>query len=218
MSLVFLIFYIKIRKNKVSINAGTISEIVPVATDNGNDSTFSTNNSSVELVETDTQHPSLLIKKDALQFNSTKATIDISKVVKDKKAAESPVPSTRNSISPDTVNNILGQLENFESTEGFMDSGISLTNLATQFNTNTKYLSIIINDYKKTDFNNYINTLRINCIIDRLKKNPEYLDYKISHLASLAGFSSHSKFTAIFKQITGELPQSFIKDFKEQNA
>ena len=93
---------------------------------------------------------------------------------------------------------------------------MSLALLASQFETNTKYLSEIINTYKNKNFNSYINELRINYITDRLKNNKTYLQYKISYLAEESGFSSHSSFATVFKAVTGIPPTVFIELLRDQ--
>lgn len=111
---------------------------------------------------------------------------------------------------------ILKKLEEFEHQNGFTDSNITLSKLATNFNINTKYLSYVINQHKKKDFNNYINQLRVFYIAQKMQNNPKYLNYKISYLSSECGFSSHSKFTAVFKKETGLTPSSFINQIHKE--
>src|SRR5690606_37917187 len=98
----------------------------------------------------------------------------------------------------------------FENSLDFTSKDISLSRLALQFETNTKYLSEVINTHKEKNFNAYINELRINYIIDKLNNDPQYLQYKISYLAEDSGFSSHSVFATVFKSVTGISPTTFI--------
>lgn len=95
---------------------------------------------------------------------------------------------------------------------------MSLANLASQFDTNTKYLSEIINKHYNVNFNTYINKLRVNYIVEKLKTDANYMNYKISYLAEDAGFSSHSSFATVFKSITGIAPVTFIDLLKEDTA
>ena len=137
---------------------------------------------------------------------------------REKFLAENKAPESAGKIViPDkTIGFLLEKLEKFEANEDFLDSDISLNLLAENLNTNTKYLSEIINTYKNKNFHSYINELRINYIINQLKNNPVYLKYKVSHLAEEAGFSSHSLFSTVFKQVTGHSPASFIKIIKSE--
>lgn len=114
-------------------------------------------------------------------------------------------------MTSDTEQRLIAKLDKFEKTSLFTHKNISLSYLAVHFGTNTKYLSCIINTYKKKDFSNYINELRINYIIDKLKNNSQYRNYKMAILADEAGFSSHSKFSKVFKKITSLSPSLFIE-------
>ncbi len=113
-------------------------------------------------------------------------------------------------ILKETENLILQKLKRFENSKKFLSKDISLAVLAGQFDTNTKYLSEIINSNYQINFNSYINNLRINYIIEKLKTDPNYKNYKISYLAESCGFSSHSSFATVFKSITGIPPLKFI--------
>lgn len=113
-------------------------------------------------------------------------------------------------VSEDTENQLLNALENFESGTEYTRADMSIAFLAAQINTNTKYLSDVINRHKKKNFNAYINELRINYIIQKLKTDAVYLNYKISYLAEESGFSSHSSFTTVFKSVTGISPTKFM--------
>lgn len=128
-------------------------------------------------------------------------------------------PSGRTSMmSADTEERILNDLLNLEKELFFVDKDVSLTNLAKRLDTNTKYLSYVINTHKDKDFNNYINELRVLYIISKLRSNPEYLNYKLAYIADEAGFSSHSKFTAVFKSVTDLSPSAFISHLKNERS
>ncbi|MCY0971115.1 AraC family transcriptional regulator [Chryseobacterium wangxinyae] len=120
-----------------------------------------------------------------------------------EKKSESP-------MSPDTEIKLLSLLEEFEKGTEFNDKNMSLTTLAAKFNTNIRYLSYVINTHKQGEFKNYINKLRIDYIIERLTSEEKYRNYKISALADECGFSSHSKFAAVFKSFTDLTPSVFI--------
>lgn len=119
-------------------------------------------------------------------------------------------------ISIGTETRLLSQLEALEDTAFFLDKDVSLTALSSQLNTNQRYVSFIIRKHRNMDFNSYIQHYRIHYIMNRVKLEPGLLDYKLSYLADLAGFSSHSKFSATFKSVTGIPPSVFIHYTKEE--
>lgn len=119
-------------------------------------------------------------------------------------------PNKKIAIPTETEQAILAKLKKFENSTKYTNKDMSLATLSAQLDVNTKYLSEIINKHYQDNFNTYINRLRINYIIEKLKNEPEYLNYKISYLAEESGFSSHSSFATVFKSITGIAPTVFI--------
>ncbi|EJL71448.1 helix-turn-helix domain-containing protein [Chryseobacterium populi] len=132
-----------------------------------------------------------------------------------------PVPQIENNapsvmMASETEQKLLAKLKKFEKSNLYNNKNISLPYLAGHFETNTKYLSYVINTHKKKDFNNYINELRINYIVEKLKNDSQYRNYKMASLADEVGFSSHSKFTKVFKKETSLSPSLFIKYLQEE--
>ena len=119
-------------------------------------------------------------------------------------------------IPEETEQAILSKLKRFENSQKFLNKDMSLAVLAGKFETNTKYLSEIINKHYNDNFNTFINKLRINYIIEKLKNDPNYMNYKISFLAEESGFSSHSSFATVFKAIIGMSPATFINLLKTE--
>lgn len=101
-------------------------------------------------------------------------------------------------------------LREFEQNNEYLENDISMSVLAGKLKTNTIYVSHILNNRYNKDFNTYINELRIRYIVRKLKENKNYRRYKISYLAEESGFSSHSKFSAVFKFVTGFSPSAFL--------
>jgi len=130
--------------------------------------------------------------------------------LKDKKT-----PQTQ-TITEKTENLLLKKLDDFENTDDCINPDISLQSLAKKLETNTKYLSEAINNHKQKNFNAYINELRINYIIGKLKNKPIYRSYKIKYLAEESGFSTHSAFAAVFKSVTGMSPANYIQLLKQK--
>lgn len=135
-----------------------------------------------------------------------------------QKQAEGAAAETdaKNFVIPDkTEKRILNKLEEFEKSQKYIQKNVSLKTLAQQFDTNPKYLSEIVNNHKNSNFNTYINNLRIDYIVEKIKKNPEYRKYKVSYLADECGFSSHSLFTTIFKNRMDLSPTEFLQKLNE---
>lgn len=126
-------------------------------------------------------------------------------------------PSKKPLVIPkETEKEILLGLEQFEESKKYLDNNMSLATLAVALNTNTKYLSEIINKYKNKNFNTYINELRVKYLIHLLANDKSYLQYKISYIAEIGGFTSHSAFTNIFKSVTGMSPNEYMQTLRHQ--
>lgn len=129
-----------------------------------------------------------------------------------KIAKTSEVDNTKGIVISDkTEEEILEKLKKFENSKLFLDKQLRVASLAKQLDTNTRYLSSIINASKNKSFNAYINSLRIQYIVNKLNAEPKYRTYKISYLAEESGFASQSSFTTAFKEVTAHTPSAYIK-------
>lgn len=143
------------------------------------------------------------IDKSALTLSNEEENQEEYKEITLKKEAKEYMPEA-------TEISILNGLQELKKSHYYLNKDISLNSVAAELNINQRYLSYVINKHKSKDFAGYINELRINYIIDRLKNDDRYLKYKISYLADQCGFSSHSRFTITFKKVTGVSPLNFI--------
>jgi YesN/AraC family two-component response regulator len=127
-------------------------------------------------------------------------------------------PSRKNGHSSNQIQTIDGELkeiimeklEKLENANFFLDQGCNLHQLADKLKTNHKYLSQVINQEKKSNFNNYINELRINYLLAKLLKDEEFRNSKLSYIAVSVGYNNLNTFNAAFKKRQGILPSYFI--------
>lgn len=119
-------------------------------------------------------------------------------------------------IHDETAAVILQKLKRFEKSGKFLKNDITLSSLSTSLDTNPRYLSEIIKQYTGKNFNNYLNGLRIQNIIQLLYKESVYREYKITYLAEYSGFASTKVFATAFKKETGVTPSYFINQLKEE--
>lgn len=87
--------------------------------------------------------------------------------------------------------------------------GCSIGKLAETIGCNTKYLSQIINDEYKCNFNTFINEIRIKEASRRIMDGGEWDKLTMEAIANSVGFKSRSTFTQFFKQFTGMTPTEF---------
>lgn len=118
-------------------------------------------------------------------------------------------------IAEETEKAILEKLLEFEEEKLYLDTDVNMAVVATFCKTNSRYISEVIKKYKDADFHSYINRLRIEYIVKKLREDEKYRNYKISYLAKEACFSSHSKFSAMFKEVKGVSPSVFIRQIRK---
>ena len=107
-------------------------------------------------------------------------------------------------------------MADFEKSKAFLEKGLTLNRLAAEFETNTSYLSQVINEYKGTNFNTYINTLRIKFATKKIYSDKEWRKYSVEDIAIQCGFSNRQSFSNIFYEQNGIRPADFIKKRREE--
>ncbi len=120
-------------------------------------------------------------------------------------------------ISLETETRLVKKLNDLEDDHFFLNKNVTLGWLSNKLNSNQKYISYVIRKYKNQHFNDYILNLRIQYIVQQLESNKTLLDYKLSYLADMAGFTSHSKFTLAFKSVMDTTPSLFIENLKQKS-
>jgi AraC-like DNA-binding protein len=119
-------------------------------------------------------------------------------------------------LSEKIIKDFTIKIEFFEKQLGYLNKKIVLNDLAKEFSTNSKYLSLYLNRYGKgIKFNEYINELRINYIVKQITKNPKMINYTIEALANEAGFNNATTFANAFKAKLDVLPSEYLEYLKK---
>lgn len=147
-------------------------------------------------------------KKDYLKFqliiNQSNAKDDDSKQRSDNMLKDNI------DLDEDLINSILIKLKSFEDKKEFLNPNISLTFLSKKIKTNSRYLSKVINYSNKKTFIHYVNDLRIEYVINRLKEDISFRKYTVEAIGKEAGFKTSRAFSEGFKKKTGLYPSYFI--------
>ncbi len=117
-------------------------------------------------------------------------------------------------INEELVVQILEKLTHFEKTKGYLFSGVTVQSLSSTFETNSKYVSKVVNTYKEKTFVQYINDLRIEYALQSLKEDSKLQKYTIQALAVEFGFNNAESFSTAFYKKTGIKPVYFIKQLE----
>jgi hypothetical protein len=141
--------------------------------------------------------------------------------------SENPIPVTISKESADDKKShiaeaikeeLLYKLNVFEEKKQFTQKGLTIQKLAIQLDTNSNYLSHVINDSKGMNFNKYLGELRIRHITQLLFEKSIYLNYTIDSLAKECGIASRQNFSDLFFEINGIRPTDFIRNRKKEIA
>lgn len=109
------------------------------------------------------------------------------------------------------VTDILGGLARFEKDLFFL--GVQrLREVADHLNTNTAYLSRVINTHKGISFTTYLNGLKIEHAIAHLPLDKHLYGFTIRAISQEYGFSNPEKFSRLFKERTGAYPSEYLRN------
>ncbi len=99
-------------------------------------------------------------------------------------------------------------LEVIENEKPYLDQNLNIFTLAKRLNTNSKYLSQVINHEFDKSFVHFINEYRVEEAKKVLLSNN---NYTIEAQSQMVGFKSKSAFNSAFKRHTGKTPSVFIQ-------
>ena len=109
-------------------------------------------------------------------------------------------------LNQDQAQSLLDRLLLFmEKEKPYLESKITLPQLAIRLETNPNYLSQVINEKLKQNLYDFINGYRVEEFKKRLK-NEDAQNYTLFGHAQNSGFSSKSSFHEVFKKNTGQTP------------
>lgn len=99
--------------------------------------------------------------------------------------------------------------QTMEEQQLYLDSNLTLADLARAINSNRTYVSAYLQQVKGLTFYDYVNQLRIEKkSIPLMQQHPEYT---LEHVAHESGFRSLNTFRRAFVKLTGNTPSQFSK-------
>jgi len=126
-----------------------------------------------------------------------------------------PPSSKLEGVSKEVIDSIQRGLQGFEKEKIFLDPTITLNSLSKKLDTNSNYLSKVINFYQQKNFSTYLNDLRIEYAIEQLKTNAQFRRYSVKGMAQEVGFNSVESFSKAFYKRTGIYPSYFLKELEK---
>ncbi|WP_103067989.1 tetratricopeptide repeat protein [Aquimarina sediminis] len=162
----------------------------------------------------------LMIRYFRKQKNNKVLVGGLTKKIQHLEAAEQQLAYKKTPISEviiddQKVKEVLLGLEKLEEQEFFLRVDCNLRSVSKKLKTNVTYLSKIINLHKRKSFNEYINTLRIAYVIQRLESDKKFRSFSIKSISQEVGYKTDYSFAKHFKEKTGMNPSSYIKNIQK---
>jgi len=163
----------------------------------------------------------LRMRKEKAVFEAKFNKLMLASGSKAKDTVENPIPQAKQiaskniGLSDEIVNDILQKLTVFETEKQFLEINLKAADLARQFHTNTTYLSNVVNQYKNKNFSQYVNELRVEYAVHKLKEDKNFRKYTVKAISEEAGFNNAESFAKAFQVKTGIQPSFFVKRLNE---
>lgn len=152
-------------------------------------------------------------KRNEITFKNLLLQIEQSK--KEKFEGNSQIAlHDESGMAAELVTQIITGLQVLEQQQYYLKQECTSYNVAKKIKTNTSYLSKVINIHFNKNFNAYINDLRINYAILKLKDESSFRAYSIQSIAEEVGYKSADSFAKYFKLETGLNPSFYIKQLE----
>jgi len=101
-------------------------------------------------------------------------------------------------------------LKLMEEKKPYLDPELKMSHLTAELKCSNKELTLIFRGSVQKSFNDFINEYRVNEFIKKINAG-EHEKYTIIALSQQCGFNSRSSFFRIFKNVTGQTPQEYMK-------
>ncbi len=118
-------------------------------------------------------------------------------------SAELPLSSEQRALLAEQITQVLDRAD------VIADPDFSLSNLAKQVGSNSKYVSAVINVTFHKNFKTLLNESRIREVCRRLSDDEHYGQLTIAAIATDAGYKSMNNFITAFKRFTGMTPSKY---------
>ena len=92
----------------------------------------------------------------------------------------------------------------------YRNKDFSAKDLANELNTNTRYISAVINSRFNTNFSCLVNEYRVKEALHRMT-DKRYANMTIEDIGTMVGFANRQSFYASFYRIVGETPNNYRK-------
>lgn len=97
----------------------------------------------------------------------------------------------------------------------YLDPDLTLRKLSIRLDTNTKYLSQVINHHGNVNFLSFINNYRIEEVKTRIEEG-DFFQHTFYGIAQRCGFKNKSTFYKVFRDATGLTPKAYAEEAHQE--
>ena len=128
-------------------------------------------------------------------------------------ALEKKTPKYLKWISPETSDDLKRRIWDILVTEkAYKDKSFSAKLLAEKLNTNTRYVSLVLNTRFQKNYTSFVNGLRVEEAM-RILVDRKYAQYSIQDISDMVGFSCRQSFYNAFVKTRGISPQEYREKY-----
>lgn len=129
--------------------------------------------------------------------------------VQSKRNSEKAPLAYRNLVGSDVTDRLYKEIyERIILQRKYLDPNYSAKVLAKELNTNTRYLSAVINSKFGVNYSSLVNSHRVRDAMEMLR-DPKYADLRVEDVGEYVGFSTRQCFYSAFKKFASEPPRQY---------
>jgi TolB-like protein/AraC-like DNA-binding protein len=140
-------------------------------------------------------------------YNLHVSNFSIDEIVDNQKTIETTKPLLLEEEQKELQNKLAAY---FNEEKPYLDASLSLSTISEKLEISTNKVSFLINEVIGMNFNNYVNSYRLNHF-KTIALNPKNSHLTILGLAYDSGFNSKSVFNTYFKKVEGNTPSQWVK-------
>lgn len=149
--------------------------------------------------------------QEVLKKSAISPTIEA--VISDSEADPSPKKVPATAMSDQQKNTLLSKLLNVLSNPDILcATDLTEQSLALQLESNSTYISKVVNELYHCNFKTLVNDLRVREACRRINDEEHYGQYSIEGIGTSVGFNSRSAFYTAFKRVTGLTPSEYKRE------
>jgi AraC-like DNA-binding protein len=134
-----------------------------------------------------------------------------------KNTPPSPAKSPAANLREDLALVLLEKLEKFERHKRYLAKDMNLAMMAKHLETNTKYVSMLIHEYRDKKTPDYLNDLKIDYLVELLANNKKTHNYTHKALAAEIGFSTTNSLHKAFASRMGIAFTEYLEKLQTVN-